>query len=173
MEHVIDPNRVYSTLYTSCEGDKCLQKAVVIGGVSGKQIKIEKLSASLYVVSAGTTGTLTVTAQETGGAETILAKWIETKTTYQEKNESVGFLAGTGKSVILRWYLITSKSTVRSRFKLPSYTYSLVDVPAKPVIEDVQCAIWIACKNEIDAKIQIEDLKAHVGDREIGIYLKQ
>ena len=170
METVIDKERAYSTLYTSCENDQCLQKVVIIGGISGKQIKIEKLSASLYVVSAGTTGTLTVTAQETGGAETILAKWIETKTTYQEKTESVGFLSGVGKSVILRWYLITSKSTVRSRFRLPSYTYSLVDVP---VIEDVQCAIWIACKNETDAKIQIEDLKVHVGDREIGIYLKQ
>ena len=170
MEPIIDKDKVYSTLYTSCENDQCLQKVVIIGGVNGKQIKIEKLSASLYVVSSGTTGTLTVTAQETGGTETIIAKWIETKTTYQEKNGSVGFLAGVGKSVILRWYLITSKSTVRSRFRLPSYTYSLVDVP---VIDSIPCAIWIACKNETDAKIQIEDLRAHVGDREIGIYLKQ
>ena len=41
------------------------------------------------------------------------------------------------------------------------------------MLYEVITNVWIAFKDENEAKLWIEDIKAHIGDREIGIYKLQ
>lgn len=171
METFTDKDRIYSTLYTDFENQDCLQASYTIAGQEGKQIQIDELSCQMIVMKAGVTGTVIVVA-EVDGVDYQLSTWDVIKTVYTLMNSTPVFLADTGKSVTLKWYLKTSDAAQRAKMKLLSYSYTLVNVP---VVEDnTPCLVVIECESESSANGLIEALSGSgYLDKGIGIYIQK
>lgn len=101
--------------------------------------------------------------------------------TYQPLNAKPAFIAPAGKDVTLNWFLKSSSTEDKARMKLLSYDYSLADIqiiedPAEPETPEtpeettdpeIKYCIMVICTSSEDANILKEDMKAHIGDREI------
>ena len=169
-----DTKRVYSSIYDKCDAKKenCRMKLITIAGESGKKISIQELSLSDSIAALGAKGTATVTAQAEDGEEKILATFESSSTKYTEKKQAVDYTAEAGKSVVLRWYLITSDPKTRVRIKFCSYTYSMIssgdsEDPGKP---KTGACLLIPCASETDANALKDAIKNKVPS--IEIYVK-
>lgn len=169
MPTITDTNRVYSTIYVKCDKVKrnCLQKTETIKGETGKKIKLEELSLFIAVDGAGAICTATVTAQAGKGEETTIAVFKGTKLQYEEQKKAVNFEAEAGESIVLRWYLTTSNTKIRTRIRYVSYTYSMETVEDPEII----AYLIIPCASETDAENIKNKIKNTV--QEIEIYVKK
>lgn len=176
--------QVYSTQYTTYDISKRnhVQKTLVIPGKAGYKISIDKLSYYLNAASLGNSALACVTIEVGGVEKELWEEEEEPSKTPTKKEFNPGYVAPVGATVTLRWHLRTSKYPYKAYLTqvYSLYSYRGLEVPvveepveAEPTEDNVPCAIWITCKNGDDANLLIDDLKAHVGDREIGIYLKQ
>lgn len=166
-----DTKRVYSSIYDKCDAKKenCRMKLVTVAGEYGKKISIQELSLSDSIAALGANGTATVTAQAGGGEEKLLATFTSSSTKYTEKKQVVDYTAEAGKSVILRWYLITSDPKVRARIKFCSYTYSMLSSGDSEDPKTGACLL-IPCASETDANALKDAIKNEVPY--IDIYIK-
>lgn len=178
MPTITDTNRVYSTIYVKCDKVKrnCLQKTETIKGETGKKIKLEELSLFIAVDGAGAICTATVTAQAGEGEETTIAVFEGTKLQYEEQKKAVNFEAEAGESIVLRWYLTTSDTKIRTRIRYVSYTYSVETVedpeePEDPGDPEIIAYLVIPCASETDAENIKNKIKNTVP--EIEIYVKK
>jgi hypothetical protein len=113
--------------------------------------------------------------------KTQLCRFTVNMPTYQPLSAKPAFVAPAGKDVTLNWFLKSSSTEEKARMKLLSYDYSLADVqiiedpvepetpetPAEPEDPEIKYCVMIVCTSSEDADILKEDLKAHIGDREI------
>lgn len=167
MTEVIDNDNVLATKYTNNNSGNATQKTVTIPAKAGYKITIKSLSLLQYQETAGTTGTITITAQSEGGTETKIATFIETKTTPQTKESSIDYTGEAGKSVTLRWTILNSVSSSKTYGKKVSYEYEYVSS-----FESSQgTMIIIPCETEAEAlKIQSKIKKIVTNS---GLYIKK
>ena len=154
--------------YASLKDDNHLQKTINIPGVNGSGILIESLSGTMSEASANVTGTAWIIAT-VDGEETEIARWTDNTISWTPKNTNPAYLAPEGKSVTLQVFLESSSNTSKARMKVFSYTYSYKKVE-DPEPEPAPARIQIICKSDTDALNFAEDLKTHIGDREMQIF---
>lgn len=164
MTLVIDEDRIYTTRYTDNIGGKAKQKEVTIEGKEGQKIKITQLSLLQLQEVAGTTGTVTITAQQAGGAEVVLENWTETKTTPQTKSLIFSYIAEVGASVVLRWYLVNSVNTSRAKIQRVAYDADYIQDDEQSV---TNVYLLIPCASTAEAVIIRDKLKDLVSNIEI------
>jgi hypothetical protein len=152
MVKITIPN-IYTTAYTTCTNNYCVQKEVVIPGEAGKQIQLDELTLSLCVAVKGATATGWVTT-DVNGVTAVLATWTETEIVYTPKSATPGFTAPEGQDLILKWNLKTSNSTSRAKMKDLTYTYT----PKEVAVEDSECLVVIECESIEEADAVAESL---------------
>jgi len=156
--------------YASLKDDNHLQKTINIPGVNGSQILIESLAGTMSEAADKITGTAWIIAT-VDGVETEIARWTDSTIAWTPKNSNPAFLAQAGKSVTLQVFLSSSSNTYKARMKVFSYSYRYKPVE-DPEPEPTPARIQINCTSDTDAKNLAEDLKTHIGDREIQIFAK-
>lgn len=166
MTEVTDNNNVLATRYTNNSSGNATQKTVIIPAKAGYKIAIKSVSLLQYQETAGTTGTITITAQSDGGTETTIATFIETKTTPQEKESSTTFTGEAGKSVTLRWTILNSVASSKTYGKKVTYEYEYVSSS-----DSTGVMIIIPCSTEAEASTIQEKIKGIVTN--LGLYIKQ
>lgn len=163
MVTIVIPN-IYTTPYTTCSGDYCVQKTVIIPGEPGKKIKIDALALSMCIAATGATATAWVTT-DISGVTAVIANWTETGTAYKPKSATPGFIAEEGKDVVLKWNLKTSDATKRAKMKDLTYTYT-VTAP-EPI--DAECLVVIECETQEEA----DALATSLADKGANVYTRK
>lgn len=182
-ETVTDTARVYTTRYTKYDEVERthVQKTVVLTGVEGFKQVIEKITMSLYAQADDVTASAMVTA-EVDGVDTKLCEFTAKGSTVSAKTADVNFEVAAGKTVTLRYHLKTSNSATKAVMKLPSYTFSKVEiVKPDPVPEpepepepepDVPCIVVIETASEAaaDALVKAITTAGYISGDVISIY---
>jgi hypothetical protein len=94
---------------------------------NGHIYRIDNVRCQLRAVYSGAKASLKVTIQAPSlysGVETTIKEWTETKTTYQSKSYNVAINSITAEAVTIRFYLKTSKASIRAGATLMGYTAS-------------------------------------------------
>lgn len=110
----------YSSLATAYKNDATsLELTVTLPALKGgSQYRIDEVFGQLRTIRAGQTAYLKVTIQMASwnnGAESQIAEWTETSTTFQAKSqEKTNLLSATNETVTLRYYMKSSSSTYRA-----------------------------------------------------------
>jgi hypothetical protein len=144
-----DEDRTFSSKSTDITQSWAKQCDIEIEGLPKQQIKISKLSLLQFQGVAGTSGTVTITAQQDGAAEEVLEFWHETKTTPQSKETELSYTAPAGVGVTLRWYLINSVDTSRAYVKKAAYELEYINVIETPA---TTACLLILCRDKIEAE---------------------
>lgn len=178
-----DKTYIYTTRYTDCESNNCLQKTVTIEGQEGKQIIIDLVSLEL---SAPLNGLATAwVIADSGGVKIQLGRWTVSKPEYQPVSSQPAYIAPSGKTITLTWFLKSSSTELKAKMRLLSYDYSIKDVviveepetepgtetgptPEEPPAE-IPARILIDCKSEADALALSNGLQELVGERVMQI----
>jgi hypothetical protein len=154
---------IFSTLYTKCDNDSCMQKTVKIPGIPGKKIQIDELTSSMCVASRGTTATAWVTTS-INGALTTLANWTEDNINYKTKNATPGAVSEVGESLTLSWNIKTSNAAVRAKMKDLTYSYTLLDIEAA----SDEYLVVVKCETQEEA----DALAANLFSKGANVYTK-
>lgn len=160
MPTITDTVNLFSSKSININDKYSLQKTETIPGQAGKQIKIENISAQMNVSSPGTRGTAVITAEISGEVST-LTTWYDENTIFNPHEEVLSFLGEAGKDITLRWNLLTSDPTIRSRIKLISYTYSYVDVE-----DPTPCIVTV----KFPSKLQAQEFASTLKDQDVEVY---
>lgn len=166
MTLVIDESRVYTTRYTDNINNKAKQKEVTIPGLEGQKIKITELSLLQLQEVAGTTGTVTITAQQGEEAEEVLENWTESKTTAQVKDLEFLYTAKTGATVTLRWYLTNSVNTSKAKMQRLAYDFEYIKDEEQP---GSTVYLLIPCASEEEAENVTGKIKDLVNNIQIFV----
>ena len=163
-------DKVSSTIYTVYKETACEKHPVTIVGKKGYKINITKAYVQMSVKSKGATATAWVNAN---GDK--IAKFTETSTAYKSKSANVNFTGKSGGSVLLDWYLLTSKSSIRAYMIEWYVVYDyiadapVVVEPEEPIETNVDCRIEVVCDSkELDALLS--KIKTAAEGKEVKIF---
>ncbi len=173
MATITDSAQIYSSIATDFSNKDTLQKTITIPAQAGKQIQIDTLSLSMYVMATGVTGTAQVVVNNDG--ITTLATWTETSLKPVGKSCKPAFKGTVGKALNLKWYIKTSDPKTRAKMTLLSCTYSYVDL-ATTTANDTKkdntatpCLVVVECSSESSAESLMSTLK----DSGAKVYIKK
>jgi hypothetical protein len=164
MVKVSVPN-TYSTIYTECGDDKCLMKSITIPGVSGKKIRIDELTLSMFSMAATAKGTCWVTAK-VGTKSTELIRWTSNSTVAVPMSATPAFVGNIGEGITIEWRLLTSVAGTRVKINNLTYTYSTVDDGEVDVPE---CLVVVECKTQKEA----DALALNLADQGANVYTRK
>lgn len=158
---------VSSTIYTVYKETACEKHSVTIPGKAGYKISITKSYIKMKVLSKGTTATAWVNAN---GDQ--ISKFTETSTSYKSKSATVNYTGRSGGSVVLDWYLLSSKSSSRVYMTEWYVSYDLVaDTPdvEEPETQTENYNIVVSCNSkELDELIS--KVKSVATGKSVQIY---
>ena len=142
-----------ATSYTGSDGYPSLQYTFVLPALlNGHNYRLENVRCKLRSVYAGATASMKVTVQAPSlysGVETTIKEWTETKTTYQSKSYDLSLDSSTAEAVTIRFYLKTSKASIRAGATLMGYTVSEMTASGSTIVYHRNQWRGIVSANEI------------------------
>lgn len=126
--------------------------------VNGHNYKLDNVRCQLRAVYAGATASLKVTIQAQSlysGVETTIKEWTETKTSYQSKSYNLSLESATSEEVIIRFYLKTSKASIRAGAMLMGYTASEMTASGSTIVYHRNQWRGITSANEIGLVVAV------------------